>query len=51
MLFLRTLVYDLGFGLVFTEYTTNNAIGFDANDRFRNKNGMGYLGVQYAFGN
>ena len=41
---------DLGAGLVFTEYTTNDKIGYDGNDRFRNKNMMGYLGVSYLFG-
>jgi hypothetical protein len=41
---------DAGFGLVFTEYTTDTELGFDNNDRFRNKNGMGYVGVQYVFG-
>jgi hypothetical protein len=41
---------DLGAGLVFTEYTTNDKVGYDGNDRFRNKNMMGYLGVSYLFG-
>jgi len=41
---------DAGAGLVFTEYTTNAAIGYDSNDRFRNKNMMGYIGVSYLFG-
>ena len=40
---------DLGAGLVFTEYTTNDKIGYDGNDRFRNKNMMGYLGLSYLF--
>lgn len=42
------LAIDAGFGLVFTEYITDIEIGFDNNNRFRNKNGMGYLGIQYA---
>ncbi len=37
---------DAGFGLVFTEYTTDVAMGYDGNDRFRNKNGKGYIGIQ-----
>jgi hypothetical protein len=41
---------DLGAGLVFTEYTTNDKIGYDGNDRFRNKNMMGYLGISYLLG-
>lgn len=41
---------DLGAGLIFTEYTTENSIGYDGNDRFRNKLMMGYLGVSYLFG-
>jgi len=41
---------DLGAGLVFTEHTTNDKIGYDGNDRFRNKNMMGYLGVYYLLG-
>lgn len=41
---------DLGAGLVFTEYTTDNMIGYDGNDRFRNKNMMGYLGVSFLLG-
>jgi hypothetical protein len=39
---------DAGAGFVFTEYTTASPIGFDANDRFRNKNMMGYLGLHYT---
>jgi len=41
---------DLGVGLVFTEYTTNDKIGYDGNDRFRNKSIMGYVGVSYLLG-
>ena len=46
----KRLGVDLGAGLVFTEYTTDNMIGYDGNDRFRNKNMMGYLGVSYLLG-
>jgi len=46
----KRLGIDLGAGLVFTEYTTNNQIGYDNNDRFRNKSMMGYLGVSYLLG-
>ncbi len=41
---------DLGAGLIFTEYTIATGRGYDGNDRFRNKNIMGYLGVSYLFG-
>lgn len=46
----KRLGIDAGAGLIFTEYTTANEIGYDGNDRFRNKNMMGYLGVSYLFG-
>jgi hypothetical protein len=46
----KRLGVDLGVGLVFTEYTTTNGIGYDGNDRFRNKNLMGYIGVSYLLG-
>ncbi len=46
----QRLGMDLGVGLVFTEYTSEDKIGYDGNDRFRNKNMMGYLGVSYLFG-
>ncbi len=46
----KRLGIDLGAGLVFTEYTTTAPIGYDMNNRFRNKNMMGYLGVSYLFG-
>ncbi|MFT4521935.1 MAG: hypothetical protein ACI8ZN_000874 [Bacteroidia bacterium] len=39
---------DLGGGLVFTEYTSTTEIGFDKNDRFRNKSFMGYIGISYV---
>jgi hypothetical protein len=41
---------DLGAGLVFTEYTIASGRGYDGNDRFRNKNIMGYLGLSYLLG-
>ena len=41
---------DLGAGLVFTEYTTDQEIGTTKNTRFRNKSMMGYLGVSYLLG-
>ncbi|PCJ67459.1 MAG: hypothetical protein COA58_03840 [Bacteroidetes bacterium] len=46
----KRLGVDLGGGLIFTEYTANSEIGYDANDRFRNKNFMGYLGISYLIG-
>lgn len=41
---------DAGAGLIFTEYTNDSVLGYDGNDRFRNKNMMGYLGISYLFG-
>ena len=46
----KRLGIDLGVGLIFTEYTIMPGRGYDGNDRFRNKNMMGYLGVSYLFG-
>ena len=46
----KRLGIDLGAGLVFTEYTTDVGIGYDGNDRFRNKSMMGYLGVSFLLG-
>lgn len=46
----KRLGIDLGAGLVFTEYTTNDKIGYDSNDRFRNKAMMGYLGASFLLG-
>lgn len=46
----KRLGISAGAGLVFTEYTTDGTIGYDGNDRFRNKNMMGYLGVSYRLG-
>ena len=46
----QRLGIDLGVGLVFTEYTINDKIGYDGNDRFRNKSMMGYVGVSYLLG-
>jgi hypothetical protein len=46
----KRLGVDLGAGLVFTEYTIVTGRGYDGNDRFRNKNMMGYIGVSYLFG-
>lgn len=42
---------DAGLSFVFTEYTTSNEwqYGEVKNDRFRNKNAMGFVGVHYAF--
>lgn len=48
--FTKRIAVDAGVGLVFTEYTTDYGIGYDQNDRFRNKNMMGYLGVSYLLG-
>ncbi|MGB0851370.1 MAG: hypothetical protein ACPGTP_08975, partial [Bacteroidia bacterium] len=48
--FTKRLGVSAGAGLVFTEYTTVSSIGYDGNDRFRNKNMMGYLGVSYRLG-
>jgi hypothetical protein len=47
----KRLGIDLGAGLVFTEYTIITGRGYDGNDRFRNKNMVGYLGVSYLLGN
>jgi hypothetical protein len=41
---------NLGAGWVFTEYTTTTGVGVMDNNRFRNKNMMGSVGVTYAFG-
>lgn len=46
----KRLGIDLGAGLVFTEYTIVTNRGYDGNDRFRNKNLMGYLGISYLLG-
>jgi hypothetical protein len=46
----KRLGVDLGAGLVFTEYTIATGRGYDGNDRFRNKNMMGYIGVSYLLG-
>lgn len=41
---------DLGAGLIFTEYTIASKRGYDGNNRFRNKNMMGYIGASYLLG-
>ncbi|MFT5056560.1 MAG: hypothetical protein ACI80H_001275 [Pseudoalteromonas distincta] len=46
----KRLGIDLGVGLIFTEYTIVTGRGYDGNDRFRNKNMMGYLGISYLLG-
>ncbi len=46
----KKFAIDAGFGLVFTEVTSDIAVGYDGNDRFRNKNMLGYLVVSYGFG-
>ena len=42
---------DAGLSFVFTEYTTSNVWEYDdvKNDRFRNKNAMGFVGLHYTF--
>ncbi len=47
----KRLGIDAGLTYVFTEYTTDLSIGYDGNDRFRNKSAMGYFGVSYLLGN
>ena len=48
--FTKRIGIDAGLGLVFTEYTIASGRGYDGNDRFRNKNMMGYVGVSYLLG-